>query len=103
MIISLQPNIGRQKSECCVAAGDSGCEASTAPTCRRCPRWEPYAGKPHVRICAGGEVTRVPTANYFPWRILLHMLRSPLVHSPAEQVCVRSRRVLEGKRTIHGH
>jgi len=19
------------------------------------PRWEPYAGKPHVRICAGGE------------------------------------------------
>ena len=27
------------------------------------PRWEPYAGKPHVRICAGGrEVTRVPTA-----------------------------------------
>src|SRR5437763_11526998 len=28
------------------------------------PRWEPYAGKPHVRICAGGrEVTRVPTAN----------------------------------------
>jgi hypothetical protein len=18
------------------------------------PRWEPYAGKPHVRICAGG-------------------------------------------------
>jgi hypothetical protein len=25
---------------------------------------EPYAGKPHVRICAGGrEVTRVPTAN----------------------------------------
>jgi len=28
------------------------------------PRWEPYAGKPHVRICAGGrEVTRVPTAK----------------------------------------
>ena len=22
--------------------------------CRRYPRWEPYAGKPHVRICAGG-------------------------------------------------
>ena len=32
------------------------------------PRWEPYAGKPHVRFCAGGrEVTRVPTANWlFP-------------------------------------
>ena len=28
--------------------------SSTAPICRRYPRWEPYAGKPHVRICAGG-------------------------------------------------
>jgi hypothetical protein len=27
-------------------------------------RWEPYAGKPHVRIWAGGrEVTRVHTAK----------------------------------------
>ena len=36
--------------------------------CRLDPRWEPYAGKPHVRFCAGGrEVTRVPTANWlFP-------------------------------------
>ena len=32
--------------------------------CRLDPRWEPYAGKSHVRICAGGrEVTRVPTAT----------------------------------------
>src|SRR6202521_3367570 len=38
--------------------------SSTAPNCRRYPRWEPYAGKPHVRIWAGGrEVTRVPTAK----------------------------------------
>ena len=22
--------------------------------CRSDPRWEPYAGKPHVRFCAGG-------------------------------------------------
>ena len=22
--------------------------------CRLDPRWEPYAGKPHVRFCAGG-------------------------------------------------
>ena len=28
--------------------------SSTAVHCRRYPRWEPYAGKPHVRICAGG-------------------------------------------------
>ena len=28
------------------------------------PRWEPYAGKLHLRICAGErEVTRVPTAT----------------------------------------
>ncbi len=25
-----------------------------ARLCRQYPRWEPYAGKPHVRICAGG-------------------------------------------------
>jgi len=29
----------------------------------RHPRWEPYAGMPHVRICAGGcVVMRIPTA-----------------------------------------
>jgi hypothetical protein len=28
--------------------------AHTASNCRLDPRWEPYAGKPHVRICAGG-------------------------------------------------
>ena len=26
----------------------------TATCCRPYPRWEPYAGKPHVRIYAGG-------------------------------------------------
>ena len=26
--------------------------------CRLDPRWEPYAGKPHVRICAGGARKR---------------------------------------------
>ncbi len=26
----------------------------TAIPCRLDPRWEPYAGKPHVRLCAGG-------------------------------------------------
>jgi hypothetical protein len=28
--------------------------SSTAANGRRYPRWEPYAGKPHVRFCAGG-------------------------------------------------
>jgi len=27
------------------------------------PRWEPYAGKPHVRFCAGGDEIGVPTAT----------------------------------------
>ena len=27
---------------------------TAAHSCRGYPRWEPYAGKPHVRICAGG-------------------------------------------------
>ena len=28
---------------------------TAARLCRHYPRWEPDAGKPHVRICAGGE------------------------------------------------
>ena len=29
-------------------------DSHTASYCRPYPRWEPYAGKPLVRICAGG-------------------------------------------------
>ena len=32
--------------------------SSTAANCRRYPRWEPYAGKPHVRIWAGARGKR---------------------------------------------
>src|SRR3954453_9902931 len=36
---------------------------TAARLCRHYPRWEPDAGKPHVRFCAGGTgVTRFPTA-----------------------------------------
>ncbi len=31
-----------------------GVGSHTATFCRQYPRWEPYAGKPHVRIWAGG-------------------------------------------------
>ena len=31
----------------------TGAGTHTVTYCRRYPRWEPYAGKPHVRICAG--------------------------------------------------
>ena len=31
-----------------------GVGSHRAACCRNYPRWEPYAGKPHVRICAGG-------------------------------------------------
>ena len=31
-----------------------GVGSHTASYCRHYPRWEPYAGKPHVRIWAGG-------------------------------------------------
>jgi hypothetical protein len=37
------------------------------------PRWEPYAGKPHVRICAGAcDETHVPTAT--EWRELITVM-----------------------------
>jgi hypothetical protein len=32
----------------------TGAGTHTATACRLDPRWEPYAGKPHVRFCAGG-------------------------------------------------
>ena len=32
----------------------AGAGLRTASICRRDPRWEPYAGKLHVRNCAGG-------------------------------------------------
>ena len=32
----------------------TGAGSHAATTCRLDPRWEPYAGKPHVRFCAGG-------------------------------------------------
>jgi hypothetical protein len=36
--------------------------------CRQYPRWEPYAGKPHVRICAGGarQLASLPL-NLISW------------------------------------
>src|ERR1700730_5153032 len=59
--------------------------SSTAANCRRYPRWEPYAGKPHVRIWAGGrEVTRVPTANAPCMSLMDHLRRRqprPSVHA----------------------
>jgi hypothetical protein len=32
----------------------TGAGLHAASNCRLDPRWEPYAGKPHVRFCAGG-------------------------------------------------
>jgi hypothetical protein len=46
-----QPSTRRTPSRESVTQGVG---SSTAATCRRYPRWEPYAGKPQVRICAGG-------------------------------------------------
>jgi hypothetical protein len=34
----------------------TGAGTHAATTCRLDPRWEPYAGKPHVRFCAGGAM-----------------------------------------------
>ena len=54
---------GRDRGECGPAkhAPDAepgkrvtGAGTHTASFCRCHPRWEPYAGKPHVRFCAGG-------------------------------------------------
>ena len=46
-----------QPSTCraqCRISVTQGVGSHTAAFCRRYPRWEPYAGKPHVRIWAGG-------------------------------------------------
>ena len=46
-----QPSTRRTQRRISVTQGVG---SHTATYCRRYPRWEPYAGKPHVRICAGG-------------------------------------------------
>ena len=46
-----------QPSTCraqCRTSVPQGVGSHTAACCRQYPRWEPYAGKLHVRICAGG-------------------------------------------------
>jgi hypothetical protein len=44
------------------------------------PRWEPYAGKLYVRICAGARGTRVPTATCW----LLHCIWQRLAQRGSE-------------------
>jgi len=46
-----QPSTCRTQSRVSVSQGVG---SHTATLCRQYPRWEPYAGKPHVRIWAGG-------------------------------------------------
>ena len=40
------------RAQCRISVTHVGSHA--ARYCRQYPRWEPYAGKPHVRIWAGG-------------------------------------------------
>jgi hypothetical protein len=68
---------GRDQGECGQAAHapdsaphkrvtDAGSHTA-AHSCCGYPRWEPYAGKLHVRdLCGGCEATRVPTATKAP-------------------------------------
>jgi hypothetical protein len=57
------------------------------------PKWEPYAGKPHVRICAGGALS-----NERPYRD--HLIRR---RSVREQQCARlSVSAVEGEGIING-
>ena len=37
-----------------ISVSQSAGSHTAAHSCRGYPRWEPYAGKLHVRICAGG-------------------------------------------------
>jgi hypothetical protein len=46
-----QPSTCRTQSRVSVTQGVGSHPAAYR---RHYPRWEPYAGKPHVRICAGG-------------------------------------------------
>jgi hypothetical protein len=54
--VGTKGNAGQQSTRRAQNRGtrDTGFGSHTARYCRQSPRWEPYAGKPHVRICAGG-------------------------------------------------
>ncbi len=62
-----------------------------APLTKKAP-YKPYAGKPHVRICAGGrEVTRVPTAR----------LRFAAVHESPTRHCSHAAFLPTGAKSTH--
>ena len=46
--------IGRRVAVIVTTGGGAAALAAYATTTTIPPRWEPYAGKPHVRFCAGG-------------------------------------------------
>jgi hypothetical protein len=53
----------------CRTSVTQGVGSHAATYCRRYPRWEPYAGKPHVRICAGGREDSRPYREQDPTRL----------------------------------
>src|SRR5215467_11570179 len=58
-----QPSTRRTLSRVSVTQGVG---SRTATYCRLYPRWEPHAGKPHVRICAGGTRQLVSLPRKMP-------------------------------------
>jgi RNA-directed DNA polymerase len=50
-------NVGQQstrRTQSRISVSKALVRIRAAHSCRGYPRWEPYAGKLHVRICAGG-------------------------------------------------
>ena len=49
-----QQSTHRAQNRVCVSQALERIRQAANTLCRHHPRWEPYAGKPHVRFCAGG-------------------------------------------------
>ena len=62
-----------------------GVGSHTATYCRCYPRWEPHAGKPHVRICAGGTRQLVSLPRSIRRRLLFGFARVGLRFLLVEQ------------------
>jgi hypothetical protein len=86
-----------QPSTCrtqCRISVSQGVGSHPAAYCRHYPRWEPYAGKPHVRICAGGarQLASLPRSPLFA------AARSDAIGTADLEPCLLSRRLSEAKR-----
>src|SRR6476619_8576627 len=71
----VQPNTNPTQSGERVSQGLSGVRVATLLVTH--PRWEPYAGKPLVRFCAGGDQRWSSLPQPLGWHLSIYIVEQP--------------------------